>query len=153
MDRCKDRYSLKCTTPYNLSPQRDMSQTPCSHRCTSETCNIRRICLAVFFLIGQSFKLQPLHSGNHATVIVFTFNPLFYANGPTEMRTIHGTKLIVISARSFGTLGILERSGISAKCRNNSDRPEHWSQCLDAALRSGLLPPGFACPVFHTDVP
>ena len=25
-----------------------------------------------------------------------------------------------------------------ADCQNNSDRPEHWSQCLDAALRSGL---------------
>jgi hypothetical protein len=38
-------------------------------------------------------------------------------------------------------------------CRNNSDRPEHRSQRLDAALRSGLLPPGFARPVFHTDAP
>ena len=36
-------------------------------------------------------------------------------------------------------------------CRNNSDRPEHRSRRLDAALRSGLLPPGFARPVFHTD--
>ena len=35
--------------------------------------------------------------------------------------------------------------------RNNSDRPEHQSQRLDAALRSGLLLPGFTRPVFHTD--
>jgi len=41
---------------------------------------------------------------------------------------------------------------IGKVCRNNSDRPEHWSRRLDAALRSGLLPPGFTRPVFHTDV-
>ncbi len=56
-----------------------------------------------------------MHSGNRATIVVFTFNPLFYADGPTEARTIRGTKLIVISAGSFGTPGILERSGIGAK--------------------------------------
>jgi len=37
------------------------------------------------------------------------------------------------------------------ECRNNSDRPEHRSRRLEAVLRSGLLPPGFARPVFHTD--
>jgi len=41
----------------------------------------------------------------------------------------------------------------SHMCWNNSDRLEHWSQCLDAALRGGLLLPGFACTVFHTDAP
>jgi len=37
------------------------------------------------------------------------------------------------------------------ECRNNSDRPEHRSRCLDVVLRSGLQPLGFTCPVFHTD--
>jgi hypothetical protein len=41
----------------------------------------------------------------------------------------------------------------STDCRNNSDRPEHRSRRLDMALRSGLLLPGFTCPVFHTDAP
>jgi hypothetical protein len=36
-------------------------------------------------------------------------------------------------------------------CRNNSDRPEHRSRRLDAALRSGLQPPVFARTVFHID--
>jgi hypothetical protein len=39
---------------------------------------------------------------------------------------------------------------IGSECRNNSDRPEHQSRHLDAALRSGLQPPGFARSVFHT---
>ena len=38
-------------------------------------------------------------------------------------------------------------------CRNNRDQPEHQSQHLDTALRSGLQPLVFACTVFHTDAP
>ena len=47
--------------------------------------------------------------------------------------------------------GVAMQHDKAKKCRNNSDRPEHRSRRLDAALRSGLLPPGFARPVFHTD--
>ena len=39
------------------------------------------------------------------------------------------------------------------ECRNNSDRLEHQSRHLDAALRSGLQPLVFTCTVFHTDTP
>ena len=42
-------------------------------------------------------------------------NPLFHPDGPTETRTVRGTKLVVVSAGSFGTPGILERSGIGAE--------------------------------------
>ena len=38
-------------------------------------------------------------------------------------------------------------------CQNNRDQPEHQSQHLDTALRSGLQPLVFACTVFHTDAP
>ena len=55
------------------------------------------------------------HSDNRVTGVAYTFNPLFYPDGPTETRTVHGTKLVVLSAGSFGTPGILERSGIGAK--------------------------------------
>jgi alcohol oxidase len=43
------------------------------------------------------------------------FNPLLHPDGPTETRIVCGKKLIVLSAGSFGTPGILERSGIGAK--------------------------------------
>ena len=54
-------------------------------------------------------------SDNRATGVTFTFNPLFHPDGPTETRTVRGTKLVVLCAGSFGTPGILERSGIGAK--------------------------------------
>jgi alcohol oxidase len=52
---------------------------------------------------------------NRATGVAFTFNPLFHPDGPTETRTVRGTKLVVLCAGSFGTPGILERSGIGGK--------------------------------------
>jgi hypothetical protein len=36
-------------------------------------------------------------------------------------------------------------------CQNNSDQPEHQSQCSDVVLSSGLQLPVFTCTVFHTD--
>lgn len=54
-------------------------------------------------------------SKGRATGVAFTHNPLFHPGGPTETRTVRGTKLVVLSAGSFGTPGILERSGIGAK--------------------------------------
>ncbi|KAH9987565.1 alcohol oxidase-like protein [Russula vinacea] len=45
---------------------------------------------------------------NRATGVAFTFNPLFHPDGPTK-------RLVVLCAGSFGTPGILERSGIGAK--------------------------------------
>ena len=49
--------------------------------------------------------------------MAFTLNPLFHPDdsGPTETRTVRGTRLVVLSAGSFGSPGILERSGIGAK--------------------------------------
>jgi len=58
---------------------------------------------------------QFCHSDNRATGVAYTFNPLFHPDGRTETRTVRGTKLVVLSAGSFGTPGILERSGIGAK--------------------------------------
>src|SRR5258708_11192935 len=52
---------------------------------------------------------------NHATGVAHTFNPLFHPDGPTETYTVRGTKLVVLSAGSFSTPGILERPGICAK--------------------------------------
>ncbi|KAH9971399.1 alcohol oxidase-like protein [Lactifluus volemus] len=52
---------------------------------------------------------------NRATGVAFTLNPLLYPDGANETRTVRGTKLVVLSAGSFGTPGILERSGIGSK--------------------------------------
>ena len=64
-----------------------------------------------------SYLVKPQHrpSEHRATGVAFTLNPLFHPDGPTETRTVRGTRLVVISAGSFGTPGILERSGIGAK--------------------------------------
>ena len=56
---------------------------------------------------------QPRQS--RATGVAFVLNLLFHPDGPTEIRTVRGTKLVVISSGSLGTPGILERSGIGAK--------------------------------------
>jgi alcohol oxidase len=55
------------------------------------------------------------HSDNRATGVAFTYNPLFHPDGPTETRIVRGTRLVVLCAGSFGTPGILERSGIGSK--------------------------------------
>jgi len=47
--------------------------------------------------------------------VAYTFNPLFHPDSLTETRTVCGTKLVILSAGSFGTPGILERLGIGAK--------------------------------------
>lgn len=63
----------------------------------------------------QHGLIKPRSSENRATGVAFVPNPLFHPDGPTEMRTVRGTKLVVISSGSLGTPGILERSGIGAK--------------------------------------
>jgi len=64
---------------------------------------------------GIHVKHVTFDDDNRATGVAYTFNPQFHPDGPTETRTVRGTKLVVLSAGSFGTPGILERSGIGAK--------------------------------------
>ena len=54
-------------------------------------------------------------SENCATGVAFTLNPAFHPDSQTETFIVRGTKLVVVSAGTFGTPGILERSGIGAK--------------------------------------
>jgi alcohol oxidase len=58
---------------------------------------------------------QPWYSNNRATGVAFALNPLFHQDGPSDERTVRGTRLVVLASGSFGTPGILERSGIGAK--------------------------------------
>jgi hypothetical protein len=51
------------------------------------------------------------------------------------------------------SLKVLLAALSEGECWNNSDQLEHRSRRLNAVLRSGLLPPGFARTVFHTDAP
>ena|SRR5712691_7486285 len=71
----------------------------------------------IFHFVLVLTKYQSPHSEDRATGVAFTLNPLFHpdASGLTETRTVRGTKLVVLSAGSFGSPGILERSGIGAK--------------------------------------
>jgi choline dehydrogenase-like flavoprotein len=65
--------------------------------------------------LSTTTELKSQHSEKRATGVAFTPNPLLHREIPVETRTVRGTKLIVISSGSFGTPGILERSGIGAK--------------------------------------
>ncbi|KAI0247173.1 alcohol oxidase-like protein [Lactifluus subvellereus] len=66
-------------------------------------------------LTGVHVQHVTFDSENCATGVAFIVNPLFHLDGPKETRTVRGTKLVVLSAGSFGTPGILERSGIGSK--------------------------------------
>ena len=116
VDQWEDGLSFRCAAPSDLSPQRDTSEPSHFHRHTRETRDIRQVCfgfLSHFVPVDPVFNIS--HSDNHATGVAYSFNPLFHPDGPTETRTVRGTKLVVLSAGSFGTPGILERSGIGAK--------------------------------------
>ena len=69
------------------------------------------------FVLACPAESQSPHSEDRATGVAFTLNPLFHpdASGLTETRAVRGTRLVVLSAGSFGSPGILERSGIGAK--------------------------------------
>jgi alcohol oxidase len=53
-------------------------------------------------------------SENRATGVVYSLNPLLHPDGQRDTRFVRGTKLVLISAGTFGSPGILERSGIGA---------------------------------------
>ena len=69
------------------------------------------------FVLACPAESQSPRSEDRATGVAFTLNPLLHqdASGLTETRTVRGTRLVVLSAGSFGSPGILERSGIGAK--------------------------------------
>ncbi|KAH9959185.1 alcohol oxidase-like protein [Russula dissimulans] len=67
------------------------------------------------YLTGIHVKHITFNDENRATGVAYTLNPLLHPEGPTKTCTVRGVKLVVVSAGSFGTPGILERSGIGAK--------------------------------------
>ncbi|KAH9055340.1 GMC oxidoreductase-domain-containing protein, partial [Lactarius vividus] len=67
------------------------------------------------FLTGVHVKHVTFDDENRATGVAYALNPLFHPDGPKDTRTVRGTKLVLVSAGSFGSPGILERSGIGAK--------------------------------------
>jgi choline dehydrogenase-like flavoprotein len=69
------------------------------------------------FVLACPAVSHSCHSENRATGVVFAHNPLFHpdTSDSTETRTVPATRLVVLSAGSFGSPGILERSGIGAK--------------------------------------
>jgi len=69
----------------------------------------------IHIVTGIHVKRVTFDDDNRATGVAFALNPLFHPDGPTETRTVRGIKLVVLSSGSFGSPGILERSGIGAK--------------------------------------
>ncbi|KAH9046727.1 alcohol oxidase-like protein [Lactarius hengduanensis] len=67
------------------------------------------------FLTGVHVKHVTFDDENRATGVAYTHNPLLHPEGPGDTRTVRGTKLVLVSAGTFGSPGILERSGIGTK--------------------------------------
>ncbi|KAI9432497.1 alcohol oxidase-like protein [Lactarius indigo] len=67
------------------------------------------------FLTGIHVKHVTFDDENRATGVAYALNPLFHPDGPRDTHTVRGTKLVIVSSGSFGSPGILERSGIGAK--------------------------------------
>ncbi|KAH9054564.1 alcohol oxidase-like protein [Lactarius deliciosus] len=67
------------------------------------------------FLTGVHVKHVTFDDENRATGVAYVLNPLFHSGGLGDTRTVQGTKLVLVSAGTFGSPGILERSGIGAK--------------------------------------
>ncbi|KAI9435619.1 alcohol oxidase-like protein [Lactarius psammicola] len=67
------------------------------------------------FLTGVHVKHVTFDDENRATGVAYALNPVLHPDGPRDTRNVRGTKLVLISAGSFGSPGILERSGIGAK--------------------------------------
>jgi choline dehydrogenase-like flavoprotein len=98
-------------------------------------------------------RLYNLFSENRATGVAYALNPLLHPDGPKDTRIVRGTKLVLVSAGTFGSPGILERSGIGAKdvlervgVKQRVDLPgvgENYQgfplQCLSRTLVSDVL--------------
>ena len=113
VDRRRNWPPLRCTPQYDLPSQGDASEPPRSHRRTREACDVRQV--RILYSIRGSASLNLTSSENRATGVAFSPNPLLNPDGPTETLIVRGTKLVVVSAGSLGTPGILERSGIGGK--------------------------------------
>ncbi|KAH9174550.1 alcohol oxidase-like protein [Lactarius sanguifluus] len=66
-------------------------------------------------LTGVYVKHVTFDNENRATGVAYVLNPLFHPGCLGDTRTVRGTKLVLVSAGTFGSPGILERSGIGAK--------------------------------------
>ncbi|KAI9453455.1 alcohol oxidase-like protein [Lactarius psammicola] len=67
------------------------------------------------FLTGVHVKYITFDDENRATGVAYALNPVLHPDGPGDTRTVRGTKLVLVSAGTFGSPGILERSGIGAR--------------------------------------
>ncbi|KAI9439017.1 alcohol oxidase-like protein [Lactarius indigo] len=66
-------------------------------------------------LTGVHVKHVTFDDENCATGVAYTLNALLHPDGHGDTRTVRATKLVLVSAGTFGSPGILERSGIGAK--------------------------------------
>jgi alcohol oxidase len=53
--------------------------------------------------------------GLRATGVEFTYNPKFLPDAPTTVQSVRARKLVLVCAGTFGSPGVLERSGIGAQ--------------------------------------
>ncbi|THG93702.1 hypothetical protein EW026_g7606 [Hermanssonia centrifuga] len=69
---------------------------------------------SIEILTGSLVK-RVIFEGNRAVGVEYMPNPRFQPDSTAEPRSVRAKKLVVISAGTFGSPGILERSGIGAK--------------------------------------
>ncbi|EIM87866.1 alcohol oxidase-like protein [Stereum hirsutum FP-91666 SS1] len=56
-----------------------------------------------------------LIEGDRATGVEFSFNPRFFPDVPPASHTVSAKQMVVVSAGTFGSPGILERSGVGRR--------------------------------------
>ncbi|PSR75149.1 hypothetical protein PHLCEN_2v9292 [Hermanssonia centrifuga] len=69
---------------------------------------------SIEILTGSLVK-RVIFEGNRAVGVEYVPNPRFQPDSTAEVKSVRAKKLVVISAGTFGSPGILERSGIGAK--------------------------------------
>ncbi|KAF8462182.1 hypothetical protein DFH94DRAFT_788650 [Russula ochroleuca] len=100
------------------------------------------VCLSVFFGRKEGEMEMEMADRYWEHVCMPQRYPLFHPYRPSETRTVRWTILVILFSGSFGSPGILERSGIGAKAVPEGicgKQPVDWPGVVENYQVSSLL--------------